>query len=120
MILDGIEIDNDLAWIDEFEWSPRDEGANYSITGALIVEPSAVKQAGRPITLQGDEDRAWITRATLEALQATLDGVEPMTLTLWDARTFSVGWRYGETPIEARELWPGAGFFVVTLRLREL
>ena len=120
MKLHNIDIDHDLEWADEFNWSPRDEGVDYSITGTLVLEPSALRLAGRPITLQSANDRAWITRATLEALQATLAGTSAMTLTLWDAREFSVGWRYGETPIEATELWPGAGYFVVTLRLRTL
>jgi len=120
MMLDAIALDDDLEWEDEWSWSPREEGVDYSITGALIVEPSAAKQAGRPITLRGAQDRAWLTRATLTALQAKLATTAPMSLTLWDGRAFTVGWRYADTPIEAIEVRTGAGFFVATIRLRVL
>lgn len=64
-----VTLPNDLLWTDEFGWPAVEQRTQYSITGALLVE-SAVKQAGRTITLAGGPSWAWIPRATLVTLQA--------------------------------------------------
>lgn len=66
-----------LQWIDEFEWSPVEQVTAYGTTGALLVD-IAVKQAGQPITLDGANTNAWITRALCATLQAwaALPGIE--------------------------------------------
>lgn len=58
-----------MNWIDEYSWSPVQQSSTYTVTGALILE-SAVKQAGRPITLQGAEDRTWLSRTVVDTLHA--------------------------------------------------
>jgi len=58
-----------LAWTDEYTWSPVQQSKDYTTTGALILE-HATKQAGRPITLEGAEDRTWCTRALVDQLHA--------------------------------------------------
>lgn len=58
-----------LQWSDEFDWSPVEQATAYSTTGALLVDV-AVKQAGQPITLEGTDTNAWITRALCSTLQA--------------------------------------------------
>lgn len=87
--LDAAALPDGLRWSDEFAWSPLAQATEYSLTGALIVEQSA-KQAGRPITLTGGKDFAWLTRAEVEALKALLDAGDEMTLTLHDFREFQV------------------------------
>ncbi len=87
--LDAITLPQGLLWEEEFTWSPLAQATEYSLTGALIVE-QATKQAGRPITLIGGKDFAWMTRAQVAILKAVLDTGAVMTLTLHDARTFSV------------------------------
>ncbi len=57
-----------LIWADEFAWSPVVQSTEYSTTGALLVDV-AVKQAGRPITLEGKGTAAWINRALCMTLQ---------------------------------------------------
>lgn len=66
-----------LQWTDEFGWSPVEQATAYSTTGALLVDV-AVKQAGQPITLEGTDTNAWITRALCSTLQAwaALPGIE--------------------------------------------
>ena len=66
-----------LQWVDEFAWSPVEQATAYSITGALLVDV-AVKQSGQPITLEGADTNAWITRALCSTLQAwaALPGIE--------------------------------------------
>lgn len=64
-----ITLPDDLEWPDEHSWSPVVQSSAYTLTGALLVE-SSTRQAGRPITLQGTEDSAWLARLTLQALTA--------------------------------------------------
>ena len=58
-----------LQWSDEFDWSPVEQATAYSTTGALLVDV-AVKQAGQPITLEGTDTNAWISRALCSTLKA--------------------------------------------------
>lgn len=69
-----------LLWTDEFTWSPVAQVTEPSTTGALLVHVG-VRIAGRPITLDGGESKAWATRALCSTLQAwaALPGI---TLTL--------------------------------------
>lgn len=89
LTLGALTLPQGLRWADEFDWSPLAQATSYSLTGALIVE-QATKQAGRPITLVGGKDFAWLTRSEVAALKALLDAGAEMTLTLHDARTFTV------------------------------
>ena len=124
--LDNITLPTDLHWSDEFDWTPVEQSTEYTLAGALAIE-TGVMQAGRPITLVGGEDRAWATRATVLLLQAAaaLPG-ETMTLTLNDARIFTVAFRHGDgQPVEARPIvpynTPAAGdYYAITLRLMEV
>ena len=67
--LQTITLPNDLLWADEFEWSKVESTNTYTLTGSLIVE-QGTKQAGRPISLRAEPDMAWVTRATVDLLQA--------------------------------------------------
>ena len=113
-----------MVWVDEFAWQPVEKSAEYSITGALLID-SGVRLAGRAITLQSDTDAGWITRATLLALQALAAAPEGVhTLTLANARTFTVQFAPGEclaaTPIARPELPASAHPYVATVRLIEV
>jgi len=92
--LDTITLPDDLLWIDEFAFSAIVQQGDYALDGALILQESTVL-AGRPITLVGAQDKAWATRATVLALQALADAATDTnhTLTLNDARTFTVRFR---------------------------
>lgn len=58
-----------LNWTDEYSWSPVEQTKSYTTTGALLIEES-VKQAGRPITLEGDVNKTWCTRSVVDQLRA--------------------------------------------------
>lgn len=129
----ALVLPDDLLWIDEHSWSPVVSRADYLITGALLIQ-SATRQAGRPITLASPADMAWVPRSTLRTLAqwaaAPLSGEGASTagrfsLGLSDGRSFEVGFRHGDTPMEAE---PVLGFntpgddtpYRLTLRLIEL
>ena len=66
-----------LHWADEVDWSPVEQATAYSTTGRLLVDVS-LKQAGQPITLEGTDTNAWISRALCSTLQAwaALPGIQ--------------------------------------------
>ena len=72
-----VPLSDRLHWADEYDWSPVEQATAYSTTGALLVD-LAEKQAGQPITLEGVETQAWITRAQCDTLKAwaALPGAE--------------------------------------------
>lgn len=118
-----LTLPNDLQWLNEFAWSPVEQGQEYSLSGALIVQ-EGVKLRGREITLFGGEDSAWITRAVLLQLYAFASAPgKVMTLTL-HARTFTVMFRHPGA-IEAAEIIRQADpadsdFYSVTINLFEV
>ena len=129
LTLGALTLPQGLRWADEFDWSPFTQATEYSLTGALIIE-QAEKQAGRPITLEGGKDFAWLTRTEVAALKALLDAGEEMTLTLHDNRTFTV-LPAGDEPLTVRALpvvkdsgpanpSSGARYILETLKLIEV
>lgn len=101
--LDSVNLPVDLTWTDEFDWSPILQSKNYTLTGALVIE-SGKMLAGRPITLTGDQNSAWASRATVKSLYALLATDPTMTLTLNDARTFSVKFNHDSGPIQSKPI----------------
>lgn len=119
--LGTLDIPRSLVWVDEFQWAAPLRAHEYSITGALIVDV-AVRQAGRPITLQGVDDHGWVARSALAELWALVNtSTAPLALTLADGRTFSVRFApdapIDATPITRAELPPAGLPYIVTLRL---
>jgi hypothetical protein len=134
-LADGVSLTlpDDLLWSDEHAWTPAVSSVSYLLTGALLVQ-SAVRQAGRTITLMGAPDMAWVTRAVVGTLQAwaaaplastTNNSTGRFELTLADARVFTVAFRHFEAAIEAEPVtgFPAraeSDFYRLTLRLMEL
>jgi hypothetical protein len=120
---------DDLLWSDEHAWSPVVSSASYLLTGALLIQ-SATRLAGRPITLVGAPDMAWVSRTTVEQLRAWA-ALAPTAssgrfrLTLVDGRTFTVAFRHDDIALEAEPVlgFPArsdADLYRLTLRLSEL
>ncbi len=120
-----LALPDDLLWADEHAWTPAVAAVSYLLTGALLVE-SAARQKGRPITLVGAADMAWVSRSTVNRLYAwAADPGRQFELTLTDGRTFTVAFRHHETAIEAEPVmgFPArrdTDFYRLTLRLMEI
>lgn len=99
-----VTLRDDTQWVDEFGWQPLLQTAQYSLTGALVVE-EAQMLAGRPITLAGADDRAWVAYADLQQLQTwALTPGQALTLTLrGSARQVRLDLRNG-SPIAAQQV----------------
>ena len=127
----GVELvlPDDLLWSDEYNWSPTVASTSYLVTGALLIQ-SATRQAGRPITLVGAPDMAWVTRATVEQLRAWAaspvgSATGRFVLAFADGRTFTVVFRHAESPIEAEPVlgFPSrvdTDFYRMTLKFLEI
>lgn len=124
LTLDGILLPPALLWADEFNWSPIQSSQEYAVTGALIVD-TALRLAGRPVTLEAGDDRAWIDRATLQRLHALTLPVDRQMILDQGGRARPVIWRPDAAPISAYPIWPLANpqpdlAYIVTLRLTEV
>lgn len=129
-----ITLPEDLAWPDEFDWSPVVGAEQRSLSGALIVHHSTA-QGGRPITLES-AGASWYPRAQVLDLQALLEdaastvatGDPPPAMTLdVHGRTFAVAWRLAGNarPLEATPVYrladpDGTHPYLITLRLMEI
>ena len=125
----ALPLPDDLLWADEHAWSPAVASVSYLLTGALLVQ-SATRQAGRPITLVGPSDMAWVTRATVATLHTW--AAAPLAaasgrfeLTLRDARVFTVAFRHADTAVDAEPVlgFPAQAdtdFYRITLRLMQI
>lgn len=100
--LETIVLPPDLWWVDETEYTPVEQISAYTLGGALLVEVG-VRLAGRPITLVGSEQVAWVPRSTVLALQTlAADPAKEMTLIL-HGQTFTVMFRHDDGPPVAAE-----------------
>jgi hypothetical protein len=93
-----------LQWSDEYDWSPVEQSTEYSTAGALLVDVGLML-AGRPITLQGAETAAWISRALCDTLAAwaALPGIT-LTLTLRGV-AHQVMFDHAQKGFEAKPIW---------------
>ena len=122
--LGTLQLPRGMVWVDEFDWHAVDKSTEYSLTGALVIDVGT-RQAGRTITLQGEESAGWITRTALLALYAlAAQADETHTLTLADGRTFSVMFEGGKslqaTPVARPEIPPANYPYAATVRLIEV
>lgn len=99
-----LALPDDLAWADEFAWSPVLQATERSWTGALIVDEVQLT-GGRPITLRGAENTAWVPRADIRTLQAWAATAGAVFTLAMRGETYSVIFRLegnGEgSPIDA-------------------
>ena len=99
-----VDLGDRLEWEDEYTWSPVEQATEYSTTGALLMDVG-LKLAGRPITLQGTQTAAWLTRAVCDTLQAwaALPGIA-LTLTLRGVER-QVVFDHAQKGFDAQPIW---------------
>lgn len=92
-----------LLWVDQYGWQEVVQSSDYSTEGALVLDLWK-KQSGRPIQLQGEQDRAWCERGLLATLRtwASEPGLK-MTLT-HAGIAYPVVFDHENKPIEAAPL----------------
>ena len=124
--LDAIALPEDLIWSNEYDWSKVTQDVKKSLTGALIIQESSQSE-GRLITLTGGTDFAWITKATLDLIQAEIDTVDNTMILTINGQAYTVIFiRAGNTsPMVAKQIKelsnPDADdFYSITLNFMEV
>jgi hypothetical protein len=117
-----LNLPSDLDWRDEFAWTPVEHSTDYSLAGNLVVQEGS-RQDGRPITLFGGRQAAWIARADLEQLHAmaSVPG-QPLTLSLW-GDSYNVIFRRPPMDVEPIFRVADAGpdhLYAITINLMEI
>ena len=120
-----VTLPDDLDWTDELSWSPVQQTAEPSVTGATIVQIQA-RQTGRPITLEADASR-YVSGTGLAQLHTwsqtpgkqmtlTLRGVaRPVIFRHHDAPAFTAREIFGRVPtLDAGQSYE------ITLKLMEI
>ena len=92
----NIELDDEITWGDELDWTPIEQLLTRGNTGHLIVQEGE-KIGGRPMTLTMTG-----TRSTVD-LQRASHTTAQMPLVLY-GKTYTVRWRHADKPIEATPL----------------
>ena len=102
--LGSIAVPRGMVWVDEFDWVPVERAVTYSLTGALLVDVG-LKLAGQPITLDGTDTNAWISRSLCSTLQAwaALPGIQ-LDLVLRGA-THQVIFDHANGGFSAQPIW---------------
>lgn len=120
--LDGIELDDQLEWTDEYDWSLVEQQQERSLSGALIVQ-EGLKRYGRPITLASNGG-AWTPLSVVQQLEGLRDQVgKVMDLTLANGAKHRVIFNHSDgapltaTAIERRVNPPPDWPYDISLRL---
>ena len=123
--IDSLNLPSSLTWTDRDSWQPVAQTARPTLDGGLAVFHRSLT-AGRPITLASDENSGWVSRQTLDALQALASEPGSLhTLTL-GAQSFTVLWRHEDPPalqaepLVARITHDPGDWFRVTLKFTAL
>lgn len=98
-----IDLPAGLQWTDEFAWSPLGRLIGWSVSGALVIETETnPRQSGRPVTLSGGTNYAWVQRNDLLTLQAWREAGTTFSMTLADSRVMQAIFRDEDDAIQAR------------------
>jgi len=93
MIIGGVTLDNDMIWVDEFQYTPMTGTAARAIDGHMVVQTFKT-EGGQSVTLSGSESFGWQKRSTVLALQAlALYPEDSFLVTLPDSRQLEVMFR---------------------------
>lgn len=123
--LDSITLPSSLTWTDRDDWQPAAQTLRRARDGTAVVY-YAGQHGARPITLSSTESSGWITRQTLDALQAlAATPGSSHTLTI-GGETYPVLWRHNDPPaisaeaLVPRETHEPGDYFRVVLKLMTL
>jgi len=119
-----ITLPDDLQWVDEFDWEPVQQDLQPTMGGGLVISENTLS-AGRKITLVSGDD-VWVLKSVINEIDIFRNTVDKqMTLTLPDARTFTVMFDRAKKPMEVKPVWRKTtqevtDYFTLTLRFLEV
>lgn len=125
MTLNGIALPDGLVWRD-LDYCAIKQDAKKSITGRTLLLRGREKD-GRPITLTGTEQTAWLTRAQAVALSGLRTELDRLTFVV-NGATYMVRFALHESDhFVVKPLWPDAPadqesdmYYIETIKLIEV
>lgn len=70
MIIDGVTLDHEMYWENEYQWAFLAGTADRCIDGSLVVQVRP-HYSGRSISLVGDQNSGWQKKSTVDFLRAS-------------------------------------------------
>ncbi len=130
--LGGTDLNNAMLWPDRFAFQEVAQTVSRTLAGQVVTFVQGLSK-GRPITLIANEQRGWLTKGQVDAVQAMAQTVGGVFTLQVDTETFQVQFRHEEPPaFEASPLVPDlaitAGtfpdpaitYFTATIKLMEV
>lgn len=98
IVIDGITLDHDLDWSDEFKWVPSTGDAARTLNGEYVAQAFPLIM-GRPMTLTGDANHGWQKRSTVDSLRALVSTrLYDSFVVVYNSRSFVCAFRHNESP----------------------
>ena len=124
--LDGLQLPDELIWIDEFEFNKVRAHEKITLSGMrTLFQDTLISYAGRPITLSSQN--SWIDKQDIQTIYSWAEELDKqMVLVLHDTRSFNVRFRYIDLPVFETELVLETAFhenetkYNITIKLEEL
>lgn len=99
----AVQLPSNLLWVDQYTWNRVEATRQYSSTGALVID-QWTRQAGRPITLQGTQERAWCERGLLTTLRGWADQAALQLSLTHGSDSYQVAFDHQQAAIDAEPL----------------
>ena len=121
--IDTIELP-DLIWVDEFDYLPMSSSKDRTLGYNALVWSSKNKFQ-RNITLQGDENRAWLTRKQVKELEKLAYIPDAVFDLEYNGKKYKVRFRHEDVPIEMYPILPRTNpndedYYYGTIRLQQI
>lgn len=119
--LGGVELSN-LAWVDQFQWSPVAQTVKVTLGGRPIVF-SVPLVKGQPITLQAEESYGWLTKDMVDSLVSMASASGAVYSLEFGATVTDVVFRHEDPPaleiqpLIARETYTSDDYFIGKIKL---
>ena len=95
--LAGITLPDDMVIENLFSWQPLSGSVKRTMGGRVCIYHSVLSE-GRPINLVATRESGWIRRSTYDQLYQLTLSPQVMAL-VYDARSYSVVFRFGDEPV---------------------
>jgi hypothetical protein len=130
--LGGTDLNNAMLWSDRFAFQEVAQTVARTLGGQVVTFVQGLSK-GRPITLVANEQRGWLTKDQVDAIQVMAQTVGGVFTLQVESETFQVQFRHEEPPaFEALPLVPDlaissgtfpdptATYFTATIKLMEV
>ena len=106
-----------IDWVDRHQWQPVGQTIRYALAGNPVVQENP--RSGRPIVLTAELPWAWLTSATVEALNVL--AATPQNLVLvYNTLTTTVRFNRSQGPLVVTPVTPLREYYTGSIYLIEV